>query len=151
MSWLWYQKMLLWVSSNAKLIGEVVWMRSRQIWRNQSSFLYNHSWFAGVRIYNLKCCFHTGQAFDFWILKKLTKPGVFNLTEGFQTDLSGHASSFISGSTQRCYGRAGVLSACELSSEAQRAAIHQAVMDFTLVFMSSLAGREREQECGREK
>lgn len=42
-----------------------------------------------------------------------------------------------------CYGRAGVLSACELSSEAQRAAIHQAVMDFTLAFMSSLAGRER--------
>ena len=45
----------------------------------------------------------------------------------------------------------GVLSACELSSEAQRAAIHQAVMDFTLAFMSSLAGRERERERERER
>lgn len=75
----------------------------------------------------------------------MTKPGVHNLTEGFETDLDGHASSFISGSTQRCYGRAGVLSASELSSEAQRAAIHQAVMDFTLAFMSSLAGQGREK------
>lgn len=55
--------------------------------------------------------------------ENLTKPGVFNLTESFQADLSGHAHSFKSGSTQRC--RSGVLSACELSSEAQRAAIHR--------------------------
>lgn len=68
---------------------------------------------------------------------------MFNTTESFQAELSRHASSFKSGSTQRCYGRAGVLSVCELSSEAQRAAIHQAVMDFTLAFMSSLAGRKR--------
>lgn len=75
---------------------------------------------------------------------------MFNTTEGFQADLGGHASSFKSGSTQRCYGRAGVLSVCELSSEAQRAAIHQAVMDFTLAFMSSLAGREKERK-GKKK
>lgn len=81
--------------------------------------------------------------------QNLAEPGVFNLTECFQTDLSAHASSFISGSTQRYYGRAGVLSACELSSVAQRAAIHQAVMDFTLAFMSSLTGHTRKSE--REK
>lgn len=57
-----------------------------------------------------------------------------------------YTSSFKSGSTQRCYGRAGVLSACELSSEAQRAAIQPPVMDFTLAFMSSLAGSERERK-----
>lgn len=62
------------------------------------------------------------------------------MTAGSQADLSGHASSFISGSTQRCYGRVGVLSVCELRFEAQRAVIHQAVMDFKLVFMSSPAG-----------
>lgn len=73
---------------------------------------------------------------------------MFNLTEGFQADLGGHAHSFKSASTQRC--RAAVLSACELSSEAQRAAIHQAVMDFTLAFMSSLAGTEKEEESKKE-
>ena len=73
---------------------------------------------------------------------------MLDATESFQAERGGHAGSFKSGSTQRCYGRAGVLSACELSSEAQRAAIHQAVMDFTLAFMSSLAGRGRGR--GRE-
>lgn len=77
-----------------------------------------------------------------------TEPGMFNLTEGFQAD-RGHAHSFKSSSTQRC--RAAVLSASELSSEAQRAAIHQAVMDFTLAFMSSVAGRERESGGGLER
>lgn len=73
---------------------------------------------------------------------------MFNLTEGFQAD-RGHAHSFKSSSTQRC--RAAVLSVSELSSEAQRAAIHQAVMDFTLAFMSSVAGRERESRGGLER
>lgn len=77
-----------------------------------------------------------------------TEPGMFNLTEGFQAD-RGHAHSFKSSSTQRC--RAAVLSVSELSSEAQRAAIHQAVMDFTLAFMSSVAGRERESGGGLER
>lgn len=73
---------------------------------------------------------------------------MFNLTQAFQIDLGGHTSSFISGSTLRCYGRAGVLSACELSSEAQRAAIQQAVMDFTPAFMSSLAAGKRKRDLG---
>lgn len=77
-----------------------------------------------------------------------TEPDMFNLTEGFQAD-RGHAHSFKSSSTQRC--RAAVLSVSELSSEAQRAAIHQAVMDFTLAFMSSVAGRERESGGGLER
>lgn len=56
-------------------------------------------------------------------------------------------SPFQSGSTQRSYRRVRVLSVCELSSKAQRAAIQPAVTDFTLGFMLSLVGKRMERKA----